>query len=140
MSAICTHHQEHKLQSTAVGTRDCYGVLEAGWSIGAGCGWVSQPQPAIDRGGGQRHAPTAVLPRSSHGAPHTGGFGGGGQSWSEQVREISSSSGFELRTTSQSVTSRCSDCGVLAHDIIFKVIDVKNFRNPCKLIYLGYQP
>jgi hypothetical protein len=24
--AICTHHQEHKLQSTAVGTRDCYGV------------------------------------------------------------------------------------------------------------------
>jgi hypothetical protein len=37
--AICTHHQEHKLQSTAVGTRDCYGLLEAGWSIGAGCGW-----------------------------------------------------------------------------------------------------
>jgi hypothetical protein len=31
--------QEHKLQSTAVGTRDCYGVLEAGKSIGAGCGW-----------------------------------------------------------------------------------------------------
>jgi hypothetical protein len=28
--AICTHHQEHKLQSTAVGTRDCYGVLEIG--------------------------------------------------------------------------------------------------------------
>jgi hypothetical protein len=28
--AICTHHQEHKLQSTAVGTRDCYGVLEGG--------------------------------------------------------------------------------------------------------------
>jgi hypothetical protein len=27
---ICTHHQEHKLQSTAVGTRDCYGVLEVG--------------------------------------------------------------------------------------------------------------
>jgi hypothetical protein len=25
--AICTH-QEHKLQNTAVGTRDCYGVLE----------------------------------------------------------------------------------------------------------------
>jgi hypothetical protein len=30
---ICTHHQEHKLQSTAVGTRDGYGVLEVGWSI-----------------------------------------------------------------------------------------------------------
>jgi hypothetical protein len=28
--AICTHHQEHKLQSTAVGTCDCYGVLEVG--------------------------------------------------------------------------------------------------------------
>jgi hypothetical protein len=27
---ICTHHQEHKLQSTAVGTRDGYGVLEVG--------------------------------------------------------------------------------------------------------------
>jgi hypothetical protein len=25
-----THHQEHKLQSTAVGTRHCYGVLELG--------------------------------------------------------------------------------------------------------------
>jgi hypothetical protein len=28
--AICAHHQEHKLQSTTVGTRDCYGVLEGG--------------------------------------------------------------------------------------------------------------
>jgi hypothetical protein len=28
--AICTLHQEHKLQSTAVGTRDCYCVLEDG--------------------------------------------------------------------------------------------------------------
>jgi hypothetical protein len=28
--AICTHHQVHKLQSTTVGTRDCYGVLEVG--------------------------------------------------------------------------------------------------------------
>jgi hypothetical protein len=28
--AIYTHHQEHKLQSTAIGTRDCYGVLEVG--------------------------------------------------------------------------------------------------------------
>jgi hypothetical protein len=28
--AICTLHQEHKLQSTAVGTRDYYGVLEVG--------------------------------------------------------------------------------------------------------------
>jgi hypothetical protein len=27
---ICAHHQEYKLQSTAVGTRDCYGVLEVG--------------------------------------------------------------------------------------------------------------
>jgi hypothetical protein len=27
---ICTHHHEHKLQSTAVGMRDCYGVLEVG--------------------------------------------------------------------------------------------------------------
>jgi hypothetical protein len=59
--AICTHHQEHKLQSTVVGTCDC--VLEVGQSIGAGCGrdtltlttWsidhavsvrISQPQPA----------------------------------------------------------------------------------------------
>jgi hypothetical protein len=25
---ICTHHQEHKLQSTAVGMGDCCGVLE----------------------------------------------------------------------------------------------------------------
>jgi hypothetical protein len=25
---ICAHHQKHKLQSTAVGTRDCYGVLK----------------------------------------------------------------------------------------------------------------
>jgi hypothetical protein len=45
--AICTHHQEYKLQSTAVGTRDCYGVLEVGQSIGAGCGrnllqWTAQ--------------------------------------------------------------------------------------------------
>jgi hypothetical protein len=28
--AIRTHHQEHKLQSTAVGACDCYGVLEVG--------------------------------------------------------------------------------------------------------------
>jgi hypothetical protein len=28
--AICTHHQEHKLQSRVVGTCDCYGVLEIG--------------------------------------------------------------------------------------------------------------
>jgi hypothetical protein len=28
--AIYTHHQEQKLQSTAVGTRDCYGVVEFG--------------------------------------------------------------------------------------------------------------
>jgi hypothetical protein len=28
--AIYTHHQEHKLQGTAVGTRDCYGVWEVG--------------------------------------------------------------------------------------------------------------
>jgi hypothetical protein len=28
--AICTHHQEHKLQSTAVGMRDCYVMLEVG--------------------------------------------------------------------------------------------------------------
>jgi hypothetical protein len=28
--AIHTHHQEHKLQCTAVGTRDCYCVLEVG--------------------------------------------------------------------------------------------------------------
>jgi hypothetical protein len=28
--AICTHHQEHELQSTVVGTRDCYDVLEIG--------------------------------------------------------------------------------------------------------------
>jgi hypothetical protein len=26
LGAICTH-QEHKLQSTAIGARDCYGVL-----------------------------------------------------------------------------------------------------------------
>jgi uncharacterized membrane protein len=45
--AICTHHQEHKLQSTAVGTRDCYGVLEVGQSIAAGCGGTpSHLQPA----------------------------------------------------------------------------------------------
>jgi hypothetical protein len=37
--AICTHHQEHKLQSTAVVTHDCYGVLDVGRSIGVGCGW-----------------------------------------------------------------------------------------------------
>jgi hypothetical protein len=30
--AICTHHQKHKLQSTVVGTRDCYGVLEGGYT------------------------------------------------------------------------------------------------------------
>jgi hypothetical protein len=30
LGAICTHNQEHKLQSTAVGTRDCYSVLEVG--------------------------------------------------------------------------------------------------------------
>jgi hypothetical protein len=28
--AIYTHHQERKLQSTAVGTCDCYGLLEGG--------------------------------------------------------------------------------------------------------------
>jgi hypothetical protein len=28
--AIYTHQQEHKLQSTAVGMRNCYGVLEVG--------------------------------------------------------------------------------------------------------------
>jgi hypothetical protein len=28
--AICAHHQEHKLQSTAVGTCDWYRVLEVG--------------------------------------------------------------------------------------------------------------
>jgi uncharacterized membrane protein len=28
--AICTHHREHKLQRTAVGTRDYYDVLEVG--------------------------------------------------------------------------------------------------------------
>jgi hypothetical protein len=35
LGAICTHHQEHKLQSRAVGVRDCYGVLV----VGSGCGW-----------------------------------------------------------------------------------------------------
>jgi hypothetical protein len=50
---------------------------------------------------------------------------GGGQSRSERVREISPSSGFKLRTTSQTVTSRSFDCGVLVHDMVFKVIDVK---------------
>jgi hypothetical protein len=30
LGAICIHNQEHKLQSTAVGTCDCYGVLEVG--------------------------------------------------------------------------------------------------------------
>jgi hypothetical protein len=39
LGAICTHHQQHKLQSTAVVTRDCYGVLEVKQSIGAGCGY-----------------------------------------------------------------------------------------------------
>jgi hypothetical protein len=50
-SAICTHYQEHKLQSTAVGTCDGYGVLEVGWSIGAGCGWdtLTIRARAIDR-------------------------------------------------------------------------------------------
>jgi hypothetical protein len=28
--AIYTHHQEHKLQNTAVGMRKCYGMLEVG--------------------------------------------------------------------------------------------------------------
>jgi hypothetical protein len=28
--AIYTHRQEHKLQSTAVGMRNCYGIWEAG--------------------------------------------------------------------------------------------------------------
>jgi hypothetical protein len=28
--AICTHHQEKKQQSTAVDTRDWYGMLEVG--------------------------------------------------------------------------------------------------------------
>jgi hypothetical protein len=28
--AIYNHNQEHKLQSTAVSMRDCYGVLEVG--------------------------------------------------------------------------------------------------------------
>jgi hypothetical protein len=28
--AVGTHHQDHNLQSTAVGTCDCYGVLEVG--------------------------------------------------------------------------------------------------------------
>jgi hypothetical protein len=28
--AICTHHQEHELQSAAVSTCDYYGVLEVG--------------------------------------------------------------------------------------------------------------
>jgi hypothetical protein len=28
--ASYTHYQEHKLQSTAVGTCDCYGVVEVG--------------------------------------------------------------------------------------------------------------
>jgi hypothetical protein len=32
--AICTHHQERRLQSSAVGTCDCYGVLGVGQSIG----------------------------------------------------------------------------------------------------------
>jgi hypothetical protein len=40
--AICTHHQEHKLQGTAVGTRDCYGVLEIGQPMGALCGSPSR--------------------------------------------------------------------------------------------------
>jgi hypothetical protein len=29
-SDIYTHHNEHKLQSTAVGMRDCYGMCEVG--------------------------------------------------------------------------------------------------------------
>jgi hypothetical protein len=28
--AVYTHYQEHKLQSTAVDVRDCYGMLEVG--------------------------------------------------------------------------------------------------------------
>jgi hypothetical protein len=40
--AICTHHQEHKLQSTAIGTRGCYGVsIDCAVSVR-----VSQPQLA----------------------------------------------------------------------------------------------
>jgi hypothetical protein len=39
--AICTHQQENKLSSTAVGTRDCYGVLEVERSSGAG--WAGTP-------------------------------------------------------------------------------------------------
>jgi hypothetical protein len=46
LGAICTHHQEHKLQSTAGGTCDCYGVLEVGQSIGACCGWDTLTLPA----------------------------------------------------------------------------------------------
>jgi hypothetical protein len=30
LGAIYTHHQEHKLQSTAVRMRDCYGMWEVG--------------------------------------------------------------------------------------------------------------
>jgi hypothetical protein len=30
LGAICTHHQEHKLRSTAVGMHDFFGVLEVG--------------------------------------------------------------------------------------------------------------
>jgi hypothetical protein len=30
LDAICTHRQEHKLPSIAVGTCDCYGVWEVG--------------------------------------------------------------------------------------------------------------
>jgi hypothetical protein len=30
LGAICSHYQEHKLQSTAIGKRDSYGVLKVG--------------------------------------------------------------------------------------------------------------
>jgi hypothetical protein len=45
--AICTHHHEHKLQSTAVGTCDCYAVLEVGQSVGAGRGYLLHVHVAL---------------------------------------------------------------------------------------------
>jgi hypothetical protein len=67
--AICTHHQEDKQQSTAVGTCDCYGVLEVGQSTGAGCGWdtLTLTTRSVDVTSPTTcNQPTAARARSSH--------------------------------------------------------------------------
>jgi hypothetical protein len=68
---------------------------------------------ALDRVGGQRHAPAALLPRKTRYPFYR--MLGGLQSRSGRFLKISPPPGFDLRTV-QPVASRYTDCAIPAHE------------------------